>query len=524
MKLVDKLLIFCLFVFSRIWLSLISSNPVGVDAWDYMQWIELTVDSGALSHPPLHVPGFYAFVSVIAAFTGISTILLYTTFLPMLGSIGLWYTMKSIQSKTYLGLLLAGLYGFFVIRTSMIIPEWLGLIVFPSAILALSLQFQRKSTKEKYTYGLIFFILAFVIIMAHHLSGGIILLVSISYTIISKNRHLLGITLLLSIITLLIWSTADAFPLKLVGVLLKTSFPYNIGVIPLLIVFYRLRLPSFSPSALLLFKRLIFLFLFVLSLAVAITTGLNLKTIIYWGPSLVILPLSLIGIREIHSNNKLDMNIHSTWIISILLLIVSFSFFPIIRPLIARLLVFEIQALIPVMAVGLSIIIEESYKDHKKKLTLVLVASLLMFNVTYNYPRASAWYQTEFRYYDEELEMAALTGRWLPENVFLDTDNRFGVMYKGICNRETTYGEYNSSWLANNLAVGTSFQHLPATTAVLVSFVMVEIGFLTGKFIHGEGGGAEDVSIQFNSDIFAFLSSRYSKPLVVGKSSLWVNN
>jgi hypothetical protein len=514
MKLLDKLSLLVLFIMSRSWLSITSNNPVGVDAWDYMSWVNQSVTSKQLHHAPLHVPGFYALLSCISAYTGFDPLYLYTTIFPILGAVVLWFAMRLVLAHQESGLLISCFFGFFVIRTSLIIPEWLGLMLLPFALYS----FRQYDTSDSHFTQIVTLLLfcsfSTTIIFAHHLSGGIILLFSLSIAVVKRKRVLYITNIYLLSLSFIVWNLADAFPIKLLGIAFNNSFYFAFLLLFPLLFHRKLSLNTTH----LLIVVLLFMF------AIAYSTGLTIQSIIYWSPVVVFLPLTSRGIKSI-SHRKYNDNVQIIWSGSLILLIIFLALVPVIRPLIARILVFELQSLIPLMALGLTSFIEESsQQDWRKKASMFFIIGLLTLTFFHSYPNSDAWFRTEFRYYDEEVEIAAFVGKWFPKNTFLDTDNRFGVMFKAITGLDSTYGEYNQSWMANQLAGNYQIGTYVHNASFLLTSVTIKVGFMTGKFIHGKGGGASKVSVAFDRELLRLLSSKYSRPVAVGHGFFWVSD
>ncbi len=527
MNIFDKCSLLFLFIFSRTWLAFFSGNPVGVDAWDYMSWVEISADSGWLNHAPLHVPGFYAILTLLSVYTGIEIIAMYVYIFPILGAIALWKTLNPLISEYRWGMYFAAVYGFFVIRTSMIIPELLGLIMIPSAILALSLYESAITRNQRISYGVVLILLSLTTLLSHHLSGGVLLLIFLSYSTYHRDWTLLLLSFILTQVSLYFWYMAGSFPLDLISLLIKISYPLLLIGMAIIWLYtktsHNLTFQGFNR----IYSKYICIILMILLLAffvfISKSTEISWMTLFYWSPALVIIPVSLVGIQNAKERKDFPKDLQVAWSGSIFLLILFLSIFPVVRPIISRLIVFEIQSLIPLFALGMGIIIEQSYEKEKfKTSSIIIIGLLLSLTLFHSYPNPDAWFRTEFRYYDEEIEIATLSGYWLPPDVILDSDDRIGVMFKGVSNRESTYGEYEDSWLSRYLT-DNDFREIPSNISILITFVIIETGYLIGKFIHGEDRGASDVSLLFDVSILDFLNKYLSKPMISGECALWVN-
>lgn len=521
-----KLTVFVLFIFSRIWLSIASFNPVGVDSWDYMYWIDQSVENQELLHAPLHVPGFYALLSLVAVYTEIDIFILYVLVFPIIGSIALWLSLKPILDENYIGLIIASCFGFFTLRTSMIIPEWLGLILLPSVILSILAYESNKSSKR---YYLILGLITISTLLSHHLSGGIILFVLLFYAIKYNSMQFYAFVGVLGGIALIIWNLAGSFPLDLVYLLFKTYLPYlpiplAIGII-FLLIYRKLKFPrlKIEPSfPVLLLSFIVITFVLVL---IGISVDVEPFMIIYWLPSSLIVLFSLIGLKSISDERQIREEKGSTiknyliWPTSILILNVGITIFPVIRPLLSRLFIFQIQAILPLAAIGIVYLIDQ---QTSKRGTTVIIILILLFtaNTFHAYPSSDAWFRTEFRYYDQEVEISALSAKFVNYKSVIDTDNRIGVMFQAITAMNTTFGEYTDSWLHRQL-IHEEFQ-LP--DLIILSNVIEEIGFMSGKFIHGEGGGANQVSLEFDIYLYKIIQELFSKVASNNFASIWILN
>jgi hypothetical protein len=521
-----KLTVFGLFVFSRVWLYFFSGNPVGVDSWDYMYWIDQSVDNQELLHAPLHVPGFYALLSLIAVYTEIDIFILYVFVLPIIGSIALWFSLKPILDENYIGLIIASCFGFFTLRTSMIIPEWLGLILLPSVILSILTFDSNKSSRR---YYLILGLLTISTLLSHHLSGGIILFILFFYALKYNNRKFYALVVVLGVIAILIWGLAGSFPIDLVILLAKAYLPYlPIPLVVGLILFILIKKWNFNisryniqPSLPVL--MLSFMIITLLLILIGISVDVELFMLIYWLPASMIVLFSLLGLKSINNGEQLTTgNIFTNknyiiWPASLLMLNMVISIFPVIRPLLSRLFIFQIQAILPLAAIGLIYLIDQ--QTSKRGTTVIIILILLFtFNTFHAYPESDAWFRTEFRYYDQEIEIAAISAIFVDHNFIIDTDNRIGVMFQAITGLNTTFGEYTDSWIHGQL-VNEDYQF---PDMILLSDVIEEIGFMSGKFIHGEGGGANQVSIEFDSHLFQIIQNLFNKVATNKFTSVWI--
>ncbi len=521
-----KLTVFVLFIFSRVWLSITSSNPVGVDSWDYMFWIDESAENQELLHAPLHVPGFYALVSLIAVYTEIDIFILYVYILPIIGSIALWLSLKPILDENHIGLIIASCFGFFTLRTSMIIPEWLGLILLPSVILSILAYESNKSSKR---YFLILGLLTISTLLSHHLSGGIILFVLLFYAIKYNNRSFYIFIIFLGLIGLLLWNLAGSFPLDLVFLLFKTYLPFLPVPIVLGVGFLLFMKKRKYPRIEINPSMGVLLGTFSIITTVLILVGLSVDVepfmIIFWLPSSLIILFTLLGLKSISEDNIVSENKHSKiknymiWPISILILNIGISIFPVIRPLLSRLFIFQIQAILPLAAIGLIYIIDQ---HTSKRGSLLIIIFILLFtsNTFHAYPESDAWFRTEFRYYNQEVEIAAISAGFIVNDSIIDTDNRIGVMFQAITGMNTSFGEYGDSWLHGQL-INEQYQ-LPSL--IILSDVIEEIGFMSGKFIHGQGGGANQVSMEFDTNMLRIIQTLFNKVASNKFASVWILN
>ena len=518
-----KLTVFVLFIFSRVWLYIFTSNPVGVDSWDYMFWIDKSAENQELLHAPLHVPGFYALVSLIAVYTEIDIIFLYVFILPIIGSIALWLSLKPILDENYIGLIIASCFGFFTLRTSMIIPEWLGLILLPSVILSILAYEPNKSSKG---YFLILGLLTISTLLSHHLSGGIILFVLLFYAIKYNKRSFYFFMIFLGLSALLLWNLAGSFPLDLVYLLFRTYLPYLLVPIVLGIglslVIRKKQIPriNINPSLAVILSS--FFIITTILILIGISVDVEPFMIIYWLPSSLIVLFTLLGLKSItedslNTDKRLKNNNYMLWPIAILILNVGISIFPVIRPLLSRLFIFQIQAILPIATIGLIYLID---KHTSKRGSVIIIILVLLFtaNTLHAYPDSDAWFRTEFRYYDQEVEIAAISTKFIGINCIIDTDNRIGVMFQAITGMNSSFGEYGDSWLHGQLV--NEQYHLP--DLIILSEVIEEIGFMSGKFLHGQGGGANQVSLEFDPYMLKIIQDLFNKVASNNFVSVWV--
>jgi hypothetical protein len=241
------------------------------------------------------------------------------------------------------------------------------------------------------------------------------------------------------------------------------------------------------------------------------SSGLDVNNIAYWFPAIILLPLGTKFSKESRS--------YIFWVTSILFLTLIIVLLPQIRPLLARILVFNIQSLIPVAGITVAIVVEKIHEKKNQIYFVIIILSLLLTSF-HSYPNPNAWFNTEFRYYDDEIEAGVVISRFYSGNI--DTDNRFGVMLRGLILQESTYGEIDDSWLAKSLVNGLS-EPPPKNYIYIINNVIREIGFMLGKFIHGRGGGAGDVSIKFDPLLEDWLNSNLCKVGQIGENSVWVS-
>ncbi len=508
----NKSLLFVSFIFSHIWLSYKSGNIVGVDAWDYMRWVDISATNGSLIHPPLHVPGFYALISLIAVYTQIDIYILYVYILPLIGAISLWYSLSLIIDNY--GLFISIIIGFMVLRTSMIIPEWLGLIMIPSAIYLLI--HKRENT---------FLLLSIItgIIFSHHLSGGIITIIIIFYTLhsylIKTHVKSMSYILIYSLITAIFsWYIAGAFPLELIILLLKQiklqTILFMLPIIFIMLKYNRLIYNKILNTLKMFCKKchhlsiILTITIVILLIIIGLTTQVPINMIIFWSPIIAFIYMAFDGLANIDIQ-KITNNKYLIWPLSIFVLNLFISIFSVIRPLLARLFIFQIQSMLLLSSISMAMIIENTIVK-KQKFRAMLLFFILLLNSFQSYPPSYSWFNTEFRYYNQEVEIASITGTYTLSNLTIDTDNRMGVMYKGITGRESSYGELNDSYLTHLLL---NLTEMPYPDLIIYTQTFLNAGFMRGKFIHGKGGGGNDVSVVFTENVLKQLYLFYTKPL-----------
>jgi hypothetical protein len=190
-----------------------------------------------------------------------------------------------------------------------------------------------------------------------------------------------------------------------------------------------------------------------------------------------------------------------------------------------------IQIAILGTAIGASIKLKR--KDRRRKLYGFAIALLMITNFPLAYPDPDIWMGTTFNYYSEELEAA----EWLeikidelglnPEEAFIDTDNRLGVMLWGHVGVNSSCGEPGESELAYllseelSLADITSF-NFSKHSFIFLSQVIVDSTFAMGKFGHGRTFSTNDIALEVSYDFIYTLDHHPQLTKVLDFDSVWI--